>query len=141
MEHLFTTAGFIVLGMTDHNNTGHAGTYRRAVQLVDQVRGMGVFELVSCATGWAQYACDLALVGAAMTGEYPGVFDYEVSEVFGAWYASQVVQDGGNLPRNQACANELKRLALSFFLEDLSVDQAKHLERAFNHIPIVVQEL
>lgn len=137
MNHIYTTAGFIILGMNSWRPSTKAPVMLEAINAIQERGDMGVLELVSHATAWAEHICNMCLVGHAMTEENDGVFDYEVSEQFGNWYAQQVVAAGGVVPRRQACANEILRLATRFYLEGRNAARAKQVEAALAAVPVV----
>lgn len=77
----------------------------------------GFLELIQAVTNYAPYADALAQAGFAATGDYPGVFDYEVSEEFGTWYAARIMEQepGGHEPDPELCRLHLRDLAVEFF--------------------------
>jgi hypothetical protein len=81
-----------------------------------------IYEMLS---SWATMAHELwtACLAADDFDSVPGVFDYEVSEEFGAWFwaksfelRKELGEDGGPAePPHEACAPELGRLVWEFF--------------------------
>lgn len=58
----------------------------------------------------AEYATD------TLNLDFPGVYDYEVSEPFGIWFAEQVFAEGC-APTTVAAKQKLARLAAEFFIQ------------------------
>lgn len=77
-----TTAAFMVMGFP--RDDGPDSTMSR---LLD-AWGQGCLELVSEMTQYALYSEEL--LAARKDQDFPGVYDYEVSESFGAWFAAYV---------------------------------------------------
>ena len=76
----------------------------------------GCYGLVDELVGYAPYLTALvqAVLDAAPNLDYPGVFDYEVSESFGAWFKTEVMKDG-SAPIKADAYEWMKCEVLKFF--------------------------
>jgi hypothetical protein len=74
----------------------------------------GCLELFQLVGEYAIIADQLYQEGYARTGDAPGVFDYEVSVEFGAWFARFIYQTG-NAPSTEIAKSHLTMLALNFW--------------------------
>ena len=87
--------------------------------------GMGAFELHQELSQYALLSENI--LDAIPRKNFPGVYDYEVSEPFGMWFAEQLVK--GSVPTVESGTNELIRLVTMFFAKGgMWVDQLKLLE-------------
>jgi hypothetical protein len=110
---LYTTAAFISAGM------------HRDVKQLDQAKdllGTGCFELVTTGVEWTEFVDMMYRVGGMITGDHPGVFDYEVTEEFGFWYVDEVLATE-KVPTVEACRAKLTALGMAFFVRDDNRDQ------------------
>lgn len=101
------TAGMITFGLT--NNP------KAPLDLLLQVWDQGMIGLVSEAT---HYAAPLAaIVENAVNDGYdmPGVFDYEVSEEFGAWFGEYILSARNGMPGQAEAFNQISAIARKFF--------------------------
>ena len=77
----------------------------------------GCYELVYEVTRYAEYCYELAEAGGKATGgEFPGVYDYEVSSEFGEWFGGYIVGHD-QLPSSETCRIKLLNLAREFFVK------------------------
>lgn len=106
------TAAFLNGGMLQR----HIDLIPTGVHLLDHWGG-GHLELVYELMEYADYCYHLADAGVAAVGDCPGVYNYEVAEAFGEWFADQVLagEPNGHVPDRTACCAELRRLAFNFF--------------------------
>jgi len=128
-EALATTAAFITRGFFDevYRTAGNAYIHpgdQGWFHEFKQAEGLGEVEAITEVATWAIWL--LANVeGALADGTYdrdlPGVFDYEVSEPFGQWYA-RTIRRTGNAPTRTECADHLETLARDFFTQDWRPD-------------------
>ena len=82
-----------------------------------EVWGMGAIEL-------HQELCNYALLSEEIhdlmpNKDFPGVYDYEVSEPFGEWFAEQLIRTG-NAPEYAAAKRELVEHVVEFFAQGSS---------------------
>ena len=95
------TASFMVVGMTDNDEA----LYRR----LSEHWGKGCFELHYELCQYATLSEQIIDVITRGDGGYdfPGVYDYEVSEDFGLWFAEEILKDeDGNAPRLRSGKSE-----------------------------------
>lgn len=106
------TATFMVVGMTGNDDDLYG-------RLLDHW-GKGCFELHY---ELCQYAALSEQIIEAITRgdggyDFPGVYDYEVSEPFGAWFRIEVLSDeDGNAPDFEVAKAKLIDLACRFFAQ------------------------
>ncbi len=97
-------AGFIVLGM---------GDFGACVKHYDG----GALELMHEVVKYAPHLERMSQAGYEFTGEFPGVFEYDVAEEFGRLYAEELMTlDAETLPSTEFCAGLLVTLTKKFFL-------------------------
>jgi hypothetical protein len=115
MQTNYVTAAFMSAGL-------HASYAKTDAILAHW--GAGHIELVDALMSYMPYAVALMTAGHAVTGEFPGVPDYEISEVFGAWFGTEIMTTtgAGVLPAPKSCYGELRRLAFQFFNRDENPD-------------------
>ena len=77
----------------------------------------GCYEFVYELTNYAEYCWNLAEAGHNTVDEFPGIYDYEVSSVFGSWFAARVMETG-NGPNDEECRAKLLDLAKKFFVRE-----------------------
>ena len=96
--------------------------------------GHGAMELVTELAHYAYLAEELSTAGVRVLNDFPGVYDYEVSNPFGKWFAQSVV-DKGYIPLQGECWAKLQELALKFFSQGTE-DQStlKRLEAALKQV-------
>lgn len=91
----------------------------------------GAVDLVAEIAVHAEYLEELAELATSVPGiEYPGVIDYEVSDFFGQWFATQTMANG-HVPSFNTCREWLKAETLQFFSQGASKEEAEKLEAAF----------
>lgn len=102
---------FMTVGLTESQHG-----LERIVELWDS----GVFELFEELLRFAPYTAGLLAAGHAVTGDYPGVGEYEVSEPFGNWFADELIACGrpASVPSTQRCREKLDELAFRFYRRD-----------------------
>jgi hypothetical protein len=78
--------------------------------------GHGYVGLVEELTLYAPLCWMLAEAGGELTGEFPGVYDYEVTSPFGLWFGEYVLDYGCVPPRTEA-TGWLVDAAFEFFTQ------------------------
>ena len=104
------TASFMVIGMTSNDDA----LYDRLLNKW----GKGCFELHYELCQYATLSEQIIDVIVRGDGGYdfPGVYDYEVSETFGAWFRQQLLADeDGDAPDFEIAKAKLIDLACRFF--------------------------
>lgn len=74
----------------------------------------GAIELYDHLTQYAEYCAEIARKGYEEHGDFPGVFDYEVSSAFGGWFGRTALKLK-DLPSDEAAKAEIDRLAKEFW--------------------------
>lgn len=75
--------------------------------------GCGALELAMALAEYAIYS--EARLLQINHENYPGVYDYEVSEPFGAWWAAYIIDNDGNEPDSQLAQDKLNEMIEEFF--------------------------
>jgi hypothetical protein len=96
----------------------------KKLESVNKAWDSGFYELVYEITRYAEFCWTLADVGGNATGDFPGVFDYEVSTPFGTWFGEWILAHNGSPPDAKDCREWLIRQTLTFFKQSQSVDEA-----------------
>ena len=112
-------SAFFMEGMRD------AGDY---IELLEHW-GRGCYELVYEVTRYAKYCWELAEAGGAVTGEFPGVYDYEVSSPFGKWFAGTIFETG-EPPTCSQCRIWLLNATEAFFVRGETEGMREELRKA-----------
>lgn len=89
----------------------------------------GCYELVYEVTRYAEYCWKLAEAGGAVTGEFYGVYDYDVSSPFGTWFAKTILETGEPPTRSQ-CRIWLLNAAEAFFMQGETEEIREELSKA-----------
>ena len=100
-----TLSAFIFYGMTYDKKA-----FQKAYELWDQ----GMLELCGEAVGYADLMED-AFDTLSEKLDVPGVYDYDVAEVFGKWFRDQVIELNGNVPDTKTCIAYIHQLVECFF--------------------------
>ena len=94
--------------------------------------GQGCIELVEALVSYVPLATKLCDAGAlANDGEYPGVFDYEVSSPFGKWFGEQILETGDEPSRINAQTWLVVNIQ-AFFTQGTTKEQADEVKTAIN---------
>jgi hypothetical protein len=127
MRNTHLAAAFMAIGF-------HCSAASHPAMGVASALGYGADGVTAELVKYAELCENLAVVGYAIVDDFPGVFVYEVSEPFGAWYAQEIVGTNA-LPTKEAAQAELAQLAFSFFKDALAEagEQAVLLRRALLH--------
>ena len=79
---------------------------------------LGAIALVEDVTQYASLIWAMAQTGGEITGDFPGVYDYEVSAPFGKWFAEHILDTlDHSAPTSKQCTSWVKEAALEFFLQ------------------------
>lgn len=76
--------------------------------------GQGCLELHTELSQYAEPIYDV-MVELAYYKNFPGVFHYEVTEDFGAWFAKYIMDNKGAAPSRAQCLETIARLVIGFF--------------------------
>lgn len=124
------TASFMALGLREHTNT----QYRT---LLDHWDG-GEWELIDEVTGYARYCEGLWQAGYDLGLGPVGVWDYDVAEAFGMWYASTLLERPAGEPLPTAeCFATLRLLAEEYYQPDERPDWIAQLPTVLATVPEV----
>jgi len=107
LNNINTTAAFMALGLVDGKYDGYTSGD------VVALWGCGFFELIQELVRNAEHSERLLALRA--DDDFPGVYDYEVSEPFGKWFGTYIFEHGGQLPPVEDCNAELIRRIETFF--------------------------
>lgn len=83
---------------------------------------IGQLELINNLCKYAAILADMEQVAAATVGGYPGVFEYEVSDPFGAWYGEALITHAE--PTEAEAIAHIRTLVIAFFADDDLSDRA-----------------
>jgi hypothetical protein len=114
------TAAFVTMGL-------HKADLRK----VFTAYGHGMIELVDAVMEWVPHIEALRAAGETVRNEYPGVFEYEVSEPFGEWIGESIGDDG-DLPNRGHTMEILIDLVESFFRVHDDKDLMRRLRAALD---------
>lgn len=109
MQDILSAAAFISAGM-------HADRLASAVDAA----GTGHLEFINAGISYAPYFVELAEAGYRGTGGFPGVFEYEVCEPFGALYVAEAITNGADpeapsIPDHDAMCTTARDMVFEFF--------------------------
>jgi len=108
MRNQLLTAAFFVEGLHEVKPGGY--------DAVITAWGKGCIELVDALVSYVPLATQLCNYGAiASDGQFPGVFDYEVSSPFGKWFGEYILKHGGKAPSQKEAEAWLVKEVNSFF--------------------------
>lgn len=110
----------------------HDAGYSAVLAAWDQ----GCFELVSTMVEYAPFAERLVDASLPITGgEFPGVFDYEVTAPFGKWFGGTVLSTKTAPPADD-CREWLRQAVFDFFAQaDLKIEKKQELGSALAAVP------
>lgn len=123
-QDLTVTAAFMALGLGSQD------------QDLLEAWNQGHLELIHVVVSYAPYLNTLMVVAAAAADGYPGVFDYEVSEQFGSWFAKQILE--GHIPTDKEVRVYLVKEVYDFFVQNIvdavqsSIIQSDLMDVKFN---------
>jgi hypothetical protein len=110
LETVAMSAAFLAIGMKEHADFEHA-----QARYAESEEG-GQIELVAALT---IYAPIIATVFDHEERDFPGVFHYEVTEPFGAWFAASLCATG-KLPEWIDGMAELAEMVEAFFAQGVN---------------------
>jgi len=129
MKNQLITAAFFMEGLhdarPDHN-------VKPNYDALIETWGKGCIELVDSLVGYAPLTiklCDAAAI--ACDGNYPGVFDYEVSSSFGKWFGEHILEHGDE-PSPENAQTWLVFHIREFFTQGMTEVQAEDVKTAIN---------
>jgi hypothetical protein len=133
MRHKLITAGFFMEGLhdarPDHNVKPN---YDGLIEIWNK----GCIELVDSLVSYAPYAIQLCEAAAiAGDGNYPGVFDYEVSSPFGKWFGEHILEHGDEPSKIDAYIWLVNAVG-EFFTQGATEEQALSIKTAINQASI-----
>jgi hypothetical protein len=102
--------GVAIVGAFFMEGVRDAGDYIDVLNMWNR----GAVEFVVELTQYAELTWELAETGGAITGNFPGVFDYEVSSSFGTWFANRLLERC-HVPEKAECIQWLLKETMSFF--------------------------
>lgn len=121
------TAAFFMEGLHDAQSDslsptpGKSSHYDTLLTTWDQ----GCIELVDTLVSHVPLTLQLCEAAAqACDGDYPGVFDYEVSSCFGRWFGEQILQQG-EAPSCRAVQCWLMAEIRAFFTQSMTAIEAE----------------
>lgn len=108
MKTQLLTAAFFMEGLHE----ARPGGYDAVIKAWDK----GCIELVDALVSHVPLTIQLCEYGAvASGGNYPGVFDYEVSAPFGKWFGEYILEHGGDEPSQKEAQAWLVKAVDGFF--------------------------
>lgn len=129
MNNHLITAGFFMEGLhdarPDHN-------VKPNYDVLIETWGKGCIELVDSLVSHVPLTvrlCEAAAV--ACDGNYPGVFDYEVSSSFGKWFGEYILEQGDEPSPDNAQTWLVFHIA-AFFTQYMTEEEAKFVKTAIN---------
>lgn len=127
-QHLITAA-FLMEGLhdarPDHN-------VKPNYDVLIETWGKGCIELVDALVSHVPLTITLCEAAAiACDGNYPGVFDYEVSSSFGKWFGEYILEHGDEPSPDNARTWLVSHIA-AFFTQYMTEEEAKGVETAIN---------
>jgi hypothetical protein len=130
MKHHLITAAFFIEGLHDARPEPDV---KPNYDALITTWNKGCIELVDALVGYVPFTLKLSEAGAtACEGNYPGVFDYEVSSSFGRWFGEHILEHGGDEPQQiDACARLVKEVS-AFFVQGMTDEQAHDVKTAIN---------
>jgi hypothetical protein len=93
-----------------------AGLHNADIDKANEAWDNGMLELVTELVQHADFAHELYENGYKLYGSLPGVFDYEVSSLFGRWFGEYVKMQS-DVPTAELSTKCLEEYAQSFFAE------------------------
>lgn len=84
-----------------------------------QLADIGHIELMSELVRYVEPMEDMVNIAYGIVGDYPGVFDYEVSGPFGLWFHGRIRDNDGQVPAWQDGLTFLRWQVSDFFIPDI----------------------
>lgn len=131
MQNTAVTASFMTIGMME---TGHG----RGIDDIYRVWNQGGIELHCQLCQYAELSERIVVVITTYIElDFPGVYDYEVSEPFGTWFAEHIFANKGRAPDSEVAKAKLLADACQFFSQSHSpkaADCLKLIEKVTEHL-------
>jgi hypothetical protein len=129
MKQQLITAGFFMEGLhdarPDHN-------VKPNYDVLIETWGQGCIELVDALVSYVPLTTTLCEAAAiACDGNYPGVFDYEVSSAFGKWFGEHILAQGDEPSQINAHSWLVSHLK-EFFTQGLTEEETEEVKAAIN---------
>lgn len=129
MRNHLITAAFFMEGMHDARP---GNDVKPNYDVLIETWGLGCIELVDTLVGYVPFATRLCEAAAiACDGNYPGVFDYEVSSSFGKWFGEHILEYGDEPSRENAETWLIFHIG-EFFAQGMTKEQADDVKTAIN---------
>ena len=133
MRNQLITSAFFMEGLHDARSIHKV---KSGYDAIIETWGKGCIELVDALVSYVPITNQLCEVAAlACDGNYPGVFDYEVSSCFGAWFGQYILEHGDEPPKIEAYAWLVKEVGI-FFTQGMTDEQAEDVKKAINKTSI-----
>lgn len=116
-QDLAVVGAYMANGFLD---AGSSNSGERQRTLLDRVDSSGHIGLICELCAYAPYARELRDLAYSIAGDYPGVWEYEVVEPFGAWYGDRLLE-GGIFTTDEA-RTWLRDATLAFFKPSLDIN-------------------
>lgn len=129
MRNHLITAAFFIEGLhdarPDHN-------VKPNYDVLVETWGKGCIELVDSLVSYVPLTIKLCEAAAvACDGNYPGVFDYEVSSPFGKWFGEHILEQGDE-PSPENARTWLVFHITAFFTQHMTDEEAKDVKTAID---------
>jgi len=129
MRQQLITAGFFMEGMHDARPSHNV---KPNYDVLIETWGKGCIELVDALVSYVPITTQLCEAAAlACDGNYPGVFDYEVSSQFGKWFGEHILETGDEPSQSNAHTWLIIHIG-EFFAQGVTEQQAEHIKVAIN---------
>jgi hypothetical protein len=127
------TAAFFIEGLHDARP---ASNVKPNYDVLIETWGKGCIELVDALVSYVPFTSHLCEAAAnACDGNYPGVFDYEVSSSFGKWFGVYILEHGDEPPKLAAYAWLIKEIG-TFFTQGMTDEQATDVKAVINKVSL-----
>lgn len=116
MQNVACTASFMTVGMVEvdaeHRTVGADGKYNHDIY---NVWGQGAVELHLELCRYAEVSEKIVdILTRVCELDFPGVYDYEVSEFFGGWFAEYLFEHAKTPSFDLACGDLIRRASIFF---------------------------
>ena len=134
MRDRLITAAFFMEGLHDARP---ASNVKQNYDVLIETWGQGCIELVDALVSYVPFTSHLCEAAAiACDGNYPGVFDYEVSSSFGKWFGEHILETGEEPSKVNAQTWLISEVG-AFFTQGTTADQAHEIKAAINKASIL----
>jgi hypothetical protein len=129
MRHQLITAAFFMEGLNDARQDHNV---KPNYDALIETWGKGCIELVDSLVSYVPLTTQLCEAAAiACDGNYPGVFDYEVSSSFGKWFGEYILEYGDE-PSTENVRTWLVIHIGEFFSQGLDKEQPEDVKTVIN---------